>query len=334
MAISVQGCCSEALHSLGQDCDLNAVALTDLAIFNRYRDGIRAGVPTNASNTAPDTIGEAIAKQVAQTSTDFNYLYPFPKPTQIMFAPSDETSTDDPVGYSQNNGGGNIYMATVLWTGDKATSLLKKNLEDTLKNCGSSDVIFGDDNGAIVGQKKAGNDDLLYGFQIQRSTVKIKFEQAVKGSDVNKLTLTFQVLKEPVKTTYMAVIPADVLGYGFDELEPLRLYTGRASVVSTTVLSVQFIADSADATKKLYLKGFTGSAPQVLKLENLTDNTSTTIASGSIVEVPVADDLVTNTVGTSYTVTITAATTGDQLRLVASGIEGYEPIISNTVTAL
>ncbi len=334
MAISVQGCCSEALHSVGQDCDLNAVALTDFGIFSRYRDGVRAGLPTNPATTSPDTIGEAIAKQVAQTSTDFNFIYPFPKPTQIMFAPSDETSTADPVGYEQNNGGGNIYMATIMWTGDKATALLKKNIESTLKNCGQTEVIFGDDNGAIVGQKKVGNDELLYGFQIQRSTVKVKFEQAVKGSDVNKLTLTFQVLKEPVKTTYMAIIPSDVLGYGFDELEPLRLYTGRLSVVSATVLSVQFIADSADATKKLYLKGFTGASPQVLKLVNITDNTTTTIASGSIVEVPVSDDLVTNTVGTSYTVTITAATTGDQLQLRAEGIAGYETIVSNIVTAL
>jgi len=334
MATSIQGCCAEALHSVGQGCDLNAIALTDIFTFSRFRNGLRAGLPTNPATTSPNTIGEEIQEQVAQTSTGFNYVYPIPRPTQILFVPSDETSNADPVGFEQVNGGGDINMVTVTWTGDKATSLLKLNIDRMFKGCGDVDVVFGDDNGALVGVKKLLNDELLFGYQVVRSTVKTKFEQAGIGSTVNTLTLMFQVRKEPKNSSYMAIIPSDVLGYSADELEALRLFTGRLEVVSATVLNVQFIGDAADATKKLYLQGFTGASPQVLTLRNLTTGTDTTLLAAAIVENVVPDSQVTNTVGTNYTVTITAQTAFDEIQLIASGVAGYETIVSNIATAL
>jgi len=330
MALDVQGCCEKDIHSLGVGCSLEAVSFTNVFALERYRDGFQAFLP---AQDGVKTIGETIQDMVAQTSTTHNNLYPFPRPTQITFVPSDETTSTDPVGYEQVNGGGNIYMATISFIGDNATTQLERNIK-SLFGCKDIDVVFGDDNGAIVGLKKLGLDAALFGWQVQRSTVKIKFERAIKGTDVNKLTLSFQVLKVSVTSQWTSIIPADVLGYSAEDLTPLRYFTGRLSTVSATSLSVQFIGDSADATKKLYLKGFTGTSPQVLTLVNLTANTSTAIASGSIVEVPVDDSLVTNLVGTSYTVTITAATTGDELKLVATGVSGYETITSNIVEAL
>lgn len=330
MALDVQGCCEKDIHSLGVGCSLEAIAFTNIFAIERYRDGYQAGLP---SVDGANTIGEEIRAMVAQTATLHNNLYPFPRPTQITFAPSDETTSTDPVGYEQVNGGGNIYMATVSFIGDNATTQLERNIK-ALFGCKDIDVVFGDDNGAIVGLKKLGLDGLLYGWQVQKSTVKIKFERAVKGSDVNKLTLSFQVLKVSVTSQWTSLIPADVLGYSAEDLMPLRYFTGRLSAVSSTSLSVQFIGDSSDATKKLYLQGFTGTSPQVLTLVNLTANTSTVIPDTDITEVVVDDSLVTNNIGTSYTVTITAATTGDQLKLIATGVDGYEAIVSNIVDAL
>jgi len=332
--VTTQGCCAEALHSVGQACSLAPNAFTNFFVFSRYRNGVRAWIPSNTAPLAGLSIGEEIQEMVNQTSNIHNSLYPIPKPTQIMFTPSDYTTSADPIGFEQVNGGGNIQMATITWTGDLATPLLERDLNKMFTECGDRDIVFGDDFGALVGIKKVGYDLGLFGFQVVRSTVRIKFDPAVNGSSVRTLTLMFQVLKEPKNSTYMAVISSNVLGYDSDDLKPLRYFTGLCEAITTTELSFQMSGDSADASKRLYLVGFTGATPQVLQLENVTANTFTAISSGDIVENFVPDDQVTNTNGTSYTVTITAATTGDLIRLVATGIGGYEKIVSNTVEAL
>ena len=331
MALTIQGCCAEEIESLGQDCLLETASPRNLLFIPRFFNGGRNGI--DLLPTAPDTVGSQVQEMADHTSTTYSKMWVLPEPTQVQIVKSEDTTTDDPVGYRHRTEGGGIQTVTVSYMGDYATRILEDRIIKLFK-CNELDMLFTDDNGAIAGVvKKSESWEFLYGYQVVNSSYTTNFAPAVKGSSPNTLTVVFQVRRVNNSQYLGKQITATELGYDANDLEALKHYSGVLEAVSSTSLSLILRGESAKATSGLYITG--AKTLGTWSLVNKTTNTTTTIASSAITEVVVADeDIIVGTNEPRYTITITAQTAGNDLEFRVSGLPGYETVVSNTVDAL
>tara|TARA_R110000868_G_scaffold261761_2_gene519924 strand:+ start:34 stop:1011 length:978 start_codon:yes stop_codon:yes gene_type:complete len=293
--------------------------------FQRLTDS--AG-DVNFLDTTSATLGADLLSYVDMSVVDpYKRIFMTPKANKLTFARSDENFANDDNNTPYGLGTGEIVTVTAeFW--DQSPYFAEDVRSWT---CSDSQVYMPTIDGQFTGTEKDGDHEKMYGQRIVAGSLTSRFyKRSPEMPQMVKVTFVLEPIDE--KNSVDVFLDQEQLGYNpTTTLTPARHLDAVMTPSLSTTLQVVLRAFSTASNKYNYGRDLTVANGATWTVYNLTDGT--TITPSSVTFTDVADDLITAGNEPEYTVTITAQTTGDDLR-VGVIVPKYLVQLSNTADAL
>jgi len=283
----------------------------------------------NFIDTTSATLGATLLTYTDMSVTpDYNKrIFMSPKASKFTIARSDENYATDDNNQRYKLGTGEVVTVTIEFWGE-TEALAEKILQ---WDCSDSQVYFNSVDGKFLGAESNNDHTKLHGWQIvPLSLTSVFVVSAPDNTQMVKVSFDLESIAE--KQSTWAYLDSSQLGYNpTATLIPANHLDSILTPATTTTLSVVLRSNATASNKFNYGRDLTPANGATWAVYNLTDGT--TLTPSSVTFTDVADDLITAGNEPEYTVTITAQTANDDLR-VGVIVPKFLVQLSNTEDAL
>ena len=324
MALSLEGCGScRTVEALADICGSGFSRIKTIGLAPMYDNQYNRLY----FNSSSETLGEDVRNSANMTYPDFP-LFMLPIADVITPARAEANFVTNEDGENFDLGTGEKVSFNFEFWG--ATPRLAEAIRAF--KCTAYQVFLFDIDGNIIGSEYVdGDHEKLYGWAINMESLVSRYMVAT-ASARSMVRLAFDLVQVLEKASTYKIITSEQLGYNaITTLLPAKHLEAVATVVDATHLEVVLRAPSLSSGQYMYGRGLTVTAASaVWKIVNETTGVTQTLLNAAVVFSNVTEPTAGNE--PIYTLTMTAAVTGDKLH-VEVVVPNYLVQVSNTVTA-